>query len=516
MGAADRPNIVIVVMDCVRAQNLPVYGYDRPTAPRIAELAAEGLRYDNAIVAGDQTLSSTTSLFTGVRPSTHQLRISGERLDPGWHTLAEAMQHSGYATYSVNCSNTHLSSYGGLDRGFDHYVQLASPLRGRWGRVKKGPVGDEADEELPNPAVEPSEAAEAGGAVETNSRWRSKLADDLHWLMTRLVDKGAARAFERTRSILRRSTPGQPAFVYVHLMETHSRYLPPLGHWGLFLPDCRGRKGWRINHNGFPFTSGSVKMDNLDFEIVTSLYDGAIHYTDALFGRFFERLRNDGQLDNTVIVLTADHGDNLGEHGMLGHSLCVYDTIVRVPLLVWGPVVERRARGSVIADLVQNIDLPTSCLEWAGVREDPILQQTEGDALPLAPGASSGREYAVSEASYVFHPSQADKLKEQDLFYLGSIGLRTEQHKLIWNTDGFEEFYDLAADPGEVDNLLELNDPEADCVDGELARLRSALGPLRLVFERVHNETLMRLEHGGSADPDPAVAERLRDLGYIK
>ena len=516
MGTVDRPNIVIVVMDCVRAQNLPVYGYDRPTAPRIAELAAEGLRYDNAIVAGDQTLSSTTSLFTGVRPSTHQLRISGERLDPGWHTLAEAMQRNGYATYSINCSNTHLSSYGGLDRGFDHYLQPTSPLRGLLGRARKGPISNEAEKGLPTAAVEPPKAAETRGPGEANSHWRSNLVDDLRWLMTRFVDKGAARAFEETRSILRRSPPGQPAFVYVHLMETHSLYLPPLGHWNLFLPDCRGRKGWRINHNGVPFTNGSVKMDDLDFDIVTSLYDGAIHYTDALFGRFFERLRNDGELDSTVIVLTADHGDNLGEHGMLGHASCVYDTIVRVPLLVWGPVVENRDRGSVIADLVQNIDLPTSCLQWAGVREDPILQQTEGVALPLAPGASSGREFAVSEAAYVFHPSQADKLKEQDLFYLGSIGLRTEQHKLIWNTDGFEEFYDLAADPGEDDNLLEFDNPDEAPENGELARLRSALEPLRLTFEQVHNETLMRLEQGGSTDLDPVVAERLRDLGYIE
>ena len=250
-------------------------------------------------------------------------------------------------------------------------------------------------------------------------------------------------------------------------------------------------------------------MDALDFEIVEALYNGAIHYTDAAFGRFFRHLRHDGLLDNTVMVLTADHGDNFGEHGLLGHAQCVYDTVVRVPLLLWGPVIESHRRGSAITDVVQNIDLATSCLEWAGNERDPMSAQLEGVPLPLAPTPTPGREYAVSEAAYLFHPSQADRLKELSFFDRGSIAVRSKTHKLIWNTDGREEFYVLTTDPGESDNRIAGE-------SGELGALRKALEPRRLRFDQTHCEMLMRLEQGSAVEMDPLVAERLRDLGYIE
>ena len=505
MRADNQPNIVIVVMDCVRAQNLSVYGYDRPTAPRIAELSTQGLRFDHAITAGDQTVASTASLFTGMSPSTHGLRVSGEKLDGQWHTLAEALQRAGYETHLLNCSNTHLSSYGGLDRGFDHYAQVTAPVRDLLGGLRQPPADDEDEVKA---AVEPPKPLD-GKPLGLAARWRAGMTDDLRWVLTRFADKGAARAFGEARRILRSHSPARPVFVYIHLMETHSRYLPPLGHWGLFLPDCRGRKGWRINHNGFPFLSGAVQMDALDFEIVEALYNGAIHYTDAAFGRFFKHLGHDGLLDNTVIVLTADHGDNFGEHGLFGHAQCVYDTVVRVPLLIWGPVIESHRRGSAITAVVQNTDLAASCLEWAGNEHDPINAQLEGPPLPLTPTHTRGRKYAVSEAAYLFHPSQADRLKELSFFDRGSIALRSKRHKLIWNTDGREEFYDLAADPGETDNQIARG-------SGELAELRRVLEPRRLRFDQTHSAMLMRLEQGAAVETDPLVEERLRDLGYIE
>ncbi len=515
MEVRDKPNIVIVVMDCVRAQNLPVYGYGKPTAPRISELAAEGVRFDNMITVGEQTLSSTASFFTGTYPSTHGLRISGEKLDPRFVTLAEALAQNGYTTHCINCNNPYVSPYTDLHRGFMEYI-CAFPATRRWiGRLRGSrqggnlaqigeastPVehGDVVRDELKSTATVRASYGTAHGA----------LVDRLRWELTRFVDGGAAMAMRCARRILQNGDPGRPKFIYVHLMETHSRYLPPLGHRRLFLPDLEGRNLMRINHDPLPFLTGAAPMDKLDFDIVEALYNGAIHYTDAMFGKFYDWLRRKGKVDNTIVVLTADHGENFGEHGLFGHGQCVYDTVVRVPLLIWGPVVNSRMRGSAVSSVVQNIDLTASCLEWAGNRVESIQGQVESSPLPLAVGAAPGREYAISESVHVFERSQVRLLKEMDLFRRGALGARTKEHKLIVHTAGQEEFYDLTRDPGETDNIINCQ------MDAEV-RLRSVLEPLIAGFRYSHDVALMRLEEGGPVEADAKVEQRLRDLGYIE
>ena len=134
--------------------------------------------------------------------------------------------------------------------------------------------------------------------------------------------------------------------------------------------------------------------------------------------------------------------------------------------------------------------------------------QLEGPPLPLAPPQTPGREYAVSEAAYLFHRSQADRLKELSFFDRGSIAVRSRMHKLIWNTDDREEFYDLTTGPAETDNQITRE-------SGELRALREAPEPRRLRFDQTHSEMLRRLEQGPAVEMDLLVAERLRDLRYI-
>ena len=164
------------------------------------------------------------------------------------------------------------------------------------------------------------------------------LAKRLRWSMTRVFDGGAKIAFAEARRALREAGD-KPVFVYVHLMETHMYYHPPPRHARLFLPVTRGRDPWAVNQNPITYLSGETPMDELDFAVVQGLYDGAIHYTDELFGQFYDWMSETGMLDKSHLVFTADHGECFGEHGLLGHGQCVYDTVVRVPLVLWGPAV---------------------------------------------------------------------------------------------------------------------------------------------------------------------------------
>lgn len=514
MRMNDRPNIVIAVADAVRAQNLPLYGYDKPTTPRITELASQAVRFNHAITTGEQTLTSTTSFFTGTYPSTHQLCITGDRLTSELHTLAAAVKRAGYVTHCINCNNPYVSPFTDLPRGFDEYV-CAFPALRRWvaelrGRRQGGNLArqEQAHAEREEERAASRQAVSVADLRTGGESWRGRLADLLRWAMTRVTDGGAARAFADARRILRRQRGGAPVFIYVHLMETHMLYLPPLGHWRLFLPDCRGRSPRRVNQDPLTLIAGAAQMDALDFKIVEGLYNGALHYTDQLFGRFFDGLRADGLLDNTILVLTADHGENFGEHGLLGHGQCVYDTVVRVPLLIWGPVVEHSLRGTVSDHLVQNIDLTVSCLDWAHVGDDPIRQQLEGQALPLGSAASALREHAVSESMRPFERRQVPVLRELRLLEQGALGVRSRTHKLIWNTTGQEEFYNLVHDPGETRNLVDKDAPEQRA-------LRAVLDRLVPKFQKAHAEQLRRLHEEPATELDPQIEQRLRELGYL-
>lgn len=496
-----RPNIVVIVADCLRARNLPCYGYEKPTAPRLTELATCGLRYQNAISSAEQTLTSTSSLFTGAYPASHGLFVTGDTLNPSLKTVAEALSETGYDTHCINCNNPYVTDFTGLDRGF-HHMTIAFPwLRRKWFDLRKRRMSHVRDAKGSSPTPPESSAASSPASDPAAGK-------RLRWLMTRMFDGGGKKAFAEARRALS-SAGDRPAFVYVHLMETHMYYHPPSRHANMFLPDTKGRAPWSVNQNPISYQSGDTPMDDLDFEIVEGLYNGAIHYTDELFGRFFDWMKKTGQLDHTIVVFTADHGESFGEHGLLGHGQCVYDTVVHVPMLVWGPVVPAESRGSCVRHVVQNIDLTGSLLEWAGCDDETMARQLQGIPLPVSACAPRTRDAALSFTVEAFEREHIATKQELGLLHKAAVGARSETHKFIWNATDPDELYDLQADPGETTNLLGTL-PEVE------QELRSHVDGILPTFERSREATLARLQGGDTGGCDPMVEERLRDLGYIE
>jgi hypothetical protein len=165
-------------------------------------------------------------------------------------------------------------------------------------------------------------------------------------------------------------------------------------------------------------------------------------------------------------------------------------------------------RGSVVSNVVQNIDLTASCLQWSGDGENPMREQLEGQPLPLSDAEHDPRKLAFSESMRIFERSHFRVLSELGLSRSGCVGVRSKTQKLIWNTEGEEEFYDLVNDPHEAQNLI----AEAPA---QLAELRAALKPVIPKFERSLETAVQRVQEPGRAVTDPALEQRLRDLGYL-
>jgi len=288
-------------------------------------------------------------------------------------------------------------------------------------------------------------------------------------------------------------------------------YHPPPRHARAFLPDTQGRDLWAVNQNPIAYLSGEAPMDELDFAIVQGLYDGAIHYTDELFGEFYDWMSATGMLDRCHLAFTADHGECFGEHGLLGHGQCVYDTVVRVPLVLWGPAVAAPARGRRIQRVVQNVDLTSTMLRWAGSDDHPILGQCEGVNLPSSNHEPRLREAAFSFSVEAFERQHIETQQRLGLLHKASVGVRTDTHKLIWNATDADELYDISSDPGETNNLI----GTGSCADVD-ASLRSGLDHVLHRFESARQTALERWQDVDADATDPVVEERLRDLGYIE
>lgn len=452
-----RFNIVLMVLDALRARNLSVYGYARPTTPNLEQFARECLVYENAFATSSWSLPTHASLFTGLMPAQHGADDEHKFLEPEHTTLAQYLGEQGYATAAV-CYNPYVSAATGLERGFQTF----------------------------NPA--------------TGSRLGVLSARVRHYAAKlRLVGDAGARLVNRqVRAALDRfAHDPRPFFLFAHYAECHAPYRYPHIYNRYLPPGISTRAAWRVNQNPWRQLMNPATMRASDFDLLTALYDGALTYLDQQVAQVIAWLRERGQLDETMVIITADHGENLGEHGRIGHVYCLYDTLVHVPFVVHFPQ-SISARGHA-ARLVSAIDLVPTILELLGERPN-AFGDIKGSSL-LAPSA---REAVYGELSRPDFTVYRRQFPEADTTpYDRSLRMiRTPQHKLIWASDGRHELYDLQADPDETRNVLD-GRPEL------FARLAQQL-------EAWHAQLGRAPQTHAAPAFEPQVVERLRALGYLE
>ncbi|MFH1144422.1 MAG: sulfatase, partial [Candidatus Eisenbacteria bacterium] len=260
-----RPNIVFISLESVRADHLGAYGYDRPTSPTLDALAREGVIYEDAHAVTSWTLTAHASMFTGLYPGAHQVTGPFDRLDDSYTTVAEALSAQGYQCAGV-ISGPYLKKAHNLAQGFSHYNESASAL------------------------------SQTLGHSRTNS------AD---------VEAGLRHFIDRLRD------PRRPFFLFAYFWDPHYDYIPPSPFNRMFVTDdCEP-----VDVTDYE-TSSKVSAQCTPGELayVRSQYDGEIRWTAPHLERFFQWLTATDLWDDTVIIVTADHGEEFFEHDGKGHK----------------------------------------------------------------------------------------------------------------------------------------------------------------------------------------------------
>ncbi len=460
-----KPNVLLVVLDCARADHCSVYGYERPTTPVLEQLAAEGTVFEQAISPAGWSLPAHASLFTGLFPSRHGADDQHQRLDVDVPTIPILLALEGYRTIGI-CGNPWVSRETGLARGFQVFDTLLPIQPGHGSRIRQ------ATGRILRKAML---FAENGGSV--SGDWATLKAKQwLHRL------KGQP----------------QPFFMFVHFNEPHTPHELPLKHRTRFTCDLADKRTVAaVTQDVNEIIAGSVTWDADDFRLYSAMYDGGIAYADARLGSIIAAMRDLDLLEDTLIAVTADHGEALGEHGLLGHKCDLYEPLVHVPLVVRYP--DAFAPGSRAGMLVQTLDLAPTILDLAGVDRPDAPYVMQGRSLL---GTDGQHPFAVAEQSIPRFDLFAERFPYFDPapYERELRAIRREPWKYIWSSDGRHQLYNLDDDPGEQRNLVSVYPDTA----GDLHHL---------LFEWFG--TTEQVAPGVQAVFDDLVTDRLRDLGYI-
>ncbi len=468
----ERPNVLLVVLDTLRADHLGTYGYPKPTTPFLDELARQGVVYERAHSAGVWTLTGHASLFTGRVPSRSGVNEEDLFFDEDLPTIASVLERAGYETTGF-CNNPWVAPWTGLDRGFQDLRQVwrepytTNLTLGRMAYQYSywRATGDQA----------------VGGVVKTSEQL-------LDW-----IDR-------RDRS--------KPYFAFVNLLEVHEpldwrdAYTPP------FVPPGDSELAVRnVNQNPYAVWGGNLVMTDADFARYAAMYDGELRYLDDHLSRLFEALRARGALDDTVVIITSDHGELMGEHGVMGHHLALWQGVIHVPLIVLDPAA-KGAAGTRVSEVVSTIDVFPTLLSRVGVEDAATLAPLQGRVLPTASGGGEG--WAVAEElTPRFDIDVMKHLKPKvDVEALYAHRHRTAirgNWKLISKDESPDQLFDLAADPGETKDVA--------------SERPDVLASLRADLDAWYARHPAILKGGGDASaggPDAATREQLKNLGYVQ
>jgi arylsulfatase A-like enzyme len=326
-AAAGLPNVLLIVLDTVREQNLSLYGYDRPTTPRLQEFAAQGTRFGLALSTAPWTLPSHGSMFTGRRPRAIEARLNQRFVTDG-PVVSEAFASKGYVTAGFVANLSYGTRNSGLARGFHHYEDYPLGL---------------------GSAIHFSRL----GRVLFNFEWvRRRLG--YHEILWR---KPAERVAGDFLAWQRRAD--RPFFAFLNFFDAHQPYLPPEPLRSRFSTIPQGDFHPRdVNADYRDMTAEEIRWSEQQ-------YDGTLAYLDQVLGEMFSELAGRGVLDNTVVIVTSDHGEHFGDHRRISHGNSLYRQLLEVPLVVRYPA--RVPAGLVVEDAVGLADLPQTMFDLAGL-----------------------------------------------------------------------------------------------------------------------------------------------------
>ena len=405
-------NVILITIDALRADHLGCNGYKRNTSPNINKLANEGILFTQVIGQGMNTFASLPSIITSTYPYTHKVLSCGDAIDSSCEIITEILKNQGYSTGLISGYNL-LAKIGGLNRGFDTVKYLPSfwgyieYFFNKWENMLRKFLSIKPD---------PSEYC-----FIYDARKITHLA--IKWLSNK---------------------KNKPFFLWIHYFEVHGFYKNlPSPYKKMFLYDdfYKGNKHVPISdslsnvyggHGHIPYYISEMCITDLDYYIAQ--YDAAIRYVDTQIGLLMEKLKRLNFYNKTIVVLTADHGESLGEHNFYLDHDSLYDEIIKIPLIIKCNGI--LPKGIIINSQLESIDIVPTILDILKIKSTKLKGVS---LLPLI----SGRQEQPLEHAFSMSSE--------------ATSIRTKDWKLIHNlTTDKNELYNLNDDPGELTNLISM------------------------------------------------------------
>ena len=488
-----KPNLLLITVDALRADHLGCLGYSRSLSPAFDRLAEEGVLFTQAIAHGPRSPAS----FPAILSSIYQFSTANHGLPAGATTLAEVLNQHGYATAGFCAGNVYISSYYGYQRGFEQFRDFLTLKPGSEAPERKSSGRLAPFKALIRRSLEDSGRYDGAFLLFSSAlRGKKNIAD-----MAKAED---VHPFEGGETLNEQATAwlshprDRPFFLWLHYMDVHYPYLPRVAR---LRPSDYGRFALSL-------PCLLLKRHAYPRRVLIDLYDDRIRDMNRILDQLLDRLQAGGFLQDTVIVLTADHGEEFAEHGGWTHSAKLYDELLRIPLMIKGPGLPQ---GMVIEEQVGLIDLAPTLLDLLGIDE----KVTSFQGTSLIPwlkshGHGAPKEFVFSGEVHVggrWPPFWGQDHRGKTLYQIRSC--RSAEWKYIWDEEGNqEELYHLGLDPGETRNLA-AHEPE---------RLRQFGATLREHFAGI--EPLEPTAVGAPDQPltpeeEEQIVQRLRSLGYF-
>ena len=466
----NRPNVFFVVLDAVRPDHLSCYGYPRKTSPNIDKIAEEGVLFENAFSTSAWSPPSHTSMFTGMYPSHHG--VLGENLYPSKENqnIIEIFKSKGYQTLGI-CPNYFISPIFGFHHGFNKFVAESLHLellkKHFWDFIIFG--------------------------FETDPR-----ALIYRWTYHAIIFQEIKKWITLSRK------KNKPFFIFINYFDAHLPHHPP--------QPFREKFGKTSNKNvdlkkieecinkrfGFPYIAKEVEITKEEWNVVKSRYDAEIAYIDFFLGKVLNYLKKHGFFDNTFILITSDHGENLGDHQLAGHAFCLYDTLIHVPLIISFP--KYTSPGKRISNIISTVDIFPTLISILNIEKKDGI-----DGKNLIPFEERiYHEYILAE--YGPPIAQIENMKRHCPNFNSTIYnknwrcIRSADFKYIVASDGKEEGYNLKNDAKESKNIIkEIPKKKRRELESIIAKELRVLPAKKKVAVSV----------------DEKIRKRLRELGYF-
>ncbi len=421
----EKPNIILIGADALRADHLGCYGYSRPTSPSIDRLAKRGVIFQQAFSQCSWTLPSFTSIVTGLYPFSHNVEDERDVLNPSVLTIQHYMRDNGY--YSAGFTNGgYLTSWLGWDRGFDMFVQN-NHLGG-------------------------------GNFSFSFADYKRQLFDFI------------------------RANRSCPMFLFLHTYDCHAYYdSAPPQYQAMFTnadyPDKNNLKAKRFADYHLRQFKDSISAE--DVEHIKGLYDSEIRYLDDMLGQLFSLLDELELSDNTIIILTSDHGEEFKDHGSFGHNHTLYNELIHIPLIFAGGSIPA---GVTVSHMVESIDIFPTVIDL--INTPPLNPPIDGQSLiPL-----------ISDPHHAgFGPAVSKDWNK--------TGIRTEGWT-YFTIDGTEYLFNRNDDPIEKNNLIQHKQKEAQSLKRRLERITAK-------DDNARPQPL-------TGEMDERSKQELKSLGYIR